>query len=310
MPDSTTPQAVEPQISPLSMLGLQEMQVVLNNLLNELVLAAAAQNPTLPQQQVNEIPGRLRFAFTYFAPALKNIYSWLYKSREDSNFTYDLTDQNKDYVASFVSAITNCSLSQVRSYIAELDGDLALREHVRSAVIRFGDGAMDPDARYGRRIGWYAFVRASKPKVIIETGVDKGLGSCVLTSALLKNQSEGHPGYYYGTDINPNAGYLFQGVYRTVGTILYGDSIASLQQFNQPIDLFINDSDHSADYEKREYEIVQSKLSNKALILADNSHVTNCLCKFAEQTGRKFLFFQEKPKEHWYPGAGIGVAFT
>lgn len=310
MSDSSATQPQSPQIPPLAMVGLQELQNLLNNLLNELVQSASSQNVSIPPQQANAIPARLRLGFNYFVPSFKNLYSWLYSSREDTNFTYDLSDQNKDYVASFVSAITNTSITQVKKYISELNEDLALREHVRSSVIKFGDSSMDPDARYGRRLGWYAFVRALKPKVIIETGVDKGLGSCVLASALLKNQAEGSPGYYYGTDINPNAGYLFQGQYRTVGTILYGDSIASLQQFNQPIDLFINDSDHSADYEKREYETIQSKLSSKAVLLADNAHVTNCLYKFAESTGRKFLFFQEKPKDHWYPGAGIGAAFT
>ena len=29
----------------------------------------------------------------------------------------------------------------------------------------------------------------------------------------------------------------------------------------------------------------------------------------AEKSGRKFLYFQERPKDHWYPGAGIGAAF-
>jgi hypothetical protein len=24
---------------------------------------------------------------------------------------------------------------------------------------------------------------------------------------------------------------------------------------------------------------------------------------------RNFLFFKEEPEEHWYPGAGIGIAF-
>ena len=58
----------------------------------------------------------------------------------------------------------------------------------------------DLDVRFGRRLGWYAFIRVIKPKVVIETGVDKGLGSILLCSALLRNKEEGFEGKYYGTD--------------------------------------------------------------------------------------------------------------
>ena len=100
-----------------------------------------------------------------------------------------------------------------------------------------------------------------------------------------------------------------QGPYREAGEILYGDSIESLQRLEGPIDLFINDSDHSAEYEEREYACIASKLSPGAVVLGDNAHVTDKLYQFASATGRRFLFFSEKPADHWYPGAGIGAAW-
>jgi hypothetical protein len=121
--------------------------------------------------------------------------------------------------------------------------------------------------------------------------VEQGLGSLVLTAALKRNAQEGSPGIYRGTDINPKAGYLFQGSYQEFGTILYGDSIQSLQGIQQKIDLFINDSDHSADYESREYETIAPKLSERAIVLGDNAHATDRLYRFAEKTDRKCLFF-------------------
>ena len=39
---------------------------------------------------------------------------------------------------------------------------------------------------YGRRLGWYALVRALKPRTVVETGADKGLGSCVLAALRLR----------------------------------------------------------------------------------------------------------------------------
>jgi hypothetical protein len=50
-------------------------------------------------------------------------------------------------------------------------------------------------------------------------------------------------------------------------------------------------------------------MSPKSFVLGDNSHVTDELFKFSARTGRQFLFFKEQPKNHWYPGAGIGISF-
>ena len=113
----------------------------------------------------------------------------------------------------------------------------------------------------------------------METGVDKGLGSCVLSAALLRNHAEGHPGRYLGTDINPQAGWLFQGPYRKAGQILYGDSIESLQCLEGPIDLFINDSDHSAEYEEREYACITSKSHRVRNWRAKKNVICGCTMK-------------------------------
>jgi len=165
-------------------------------------------------------------------------------------------------------------------------------------------------AKYGRRIGWYAIIRAVKPHNVVETGVDKGLGSCVIVSALMKNAEEGHKGHYTGTDINPQAGYLLAPPYSEYGNILYGDSIDSLRKLNlDTIDVFINDSDHSADYEYEEYNTIRYKLHKGSIIIGDNSHLTSRLQEFALENNRRFLFFQENPKDHWTKGAGIGVCF-
>lgn len=256
------------------------------------------------------MPKRLRFALHYYEKPLKNMAVWLFQSNETANFTYDLTPMNREHLAWFVSVITGCPLERIKGYIDEIEGDAQLRAHIRDAVLASDQRyTSDLEAHYGRRIGWYAFVRALKPRVVVETGVDQGLGSCVLAAALLRNEAEGKPGMAYGTDIRPEAGFLLRGPYARVAKTLYGDSIESLQKLDQPIDLFVNDSDHSAEYEYREYQTIADKLSPNGIILGDNAHVTPSLMRFAGETGRSFLFFQERPEAHWYPGAGIGVAF-
>lgn len=252
----------------------------------------------------------MKLVLVYFRQPAREIVRWLVRSKETTNLTYDLTPLNQAHLAAFVSAVTGAELADCERYLDEIKNNSELAEHVRRKVLEgpHGDVA-DADARYGRRIGWYAIVRATKPTVVVETGVDKGLGSCVLAAAILRNRQDGTDGRYYGTDIDPAAGYLLDGPYAAAGEILYGDSIDSLGRLSDPIDLFINDSDHSQDYEAREYVAVAHKLSPEAIILGDNSHVSPALSDFARRTGRRFLFFREQPADHWYPGAGIGAAY-
>ena len=257
---------------------------------------------------------RARGAYkSQFRARHRNFIRWLVASREIGNYTYDLTATNKRYLISFVAHLTATPRTEIEAYLAELDNDHALRAHIlratrESPARRFADERVD----YGRRLGWYVLGRALKPRLVIETGVDKGLGSCVLAAMILRNRDEGYEGRYIGTEIDPTAGYLFSGRYAEAGQIIYNDSIKTLESLCDEIDFFVNDSDHSATYEAREYQVIESKLSNRALIIGDNAHESagsDALCRFAEATGRDFVFFQESPKDHFYAGAGIGAAF-
>ncbi len=239
-----------------------------------------------------------------------NAFRWLFNSREFTNTTYRYTDRNLTHLAVVLSEITGAGIDQIKSLFDELENDAELRAHLVQRT-RMGPGRLysDSDIRYTRRTAWYALARILRPRVVIETGVDKGLGSAVLCAALLRNREEGYEGSYYGTDINPEAGFLLGGRYNEAGTILYGDSIDSLNKISEPINLFVNDSDHSAEYEAREYIAVKEKLAADAVIIGDNAHCNDKLLEFAQASGRKFLFHRETPLDHWYPGDGIGFAF-
>lgn len=264
------------------------------------------------QQVLNIIPNRAAFALKYYlAPKLKTLLHWLITSKELDNYTYDNDATNLQYWASSLSLVLPCSPTQVLSYLQEPIKD----EELRQAIIAVYDSQptkpmRDRFPKFGRRLAWYACARALKPKLLIETGVHQGLGSILLCAALKRNREEGYPGVYMGTDIDPGAGSLLVTPYNQYGKVHYGDSIETLKMVNQPIDLFINDSDHSADYEAREYATIATKLSEQSVILGDNSHVTDKLMQFAWETQRNFLFLNEKPENHWYPGAGVGVAWS
>lgn len=252
---------------------------------------------------------RLALALRPAARALRLGLRWWVTSREVTNFTYDLRETNRGHLAGFLAAVSGAKLAAVLGWMRELEEDAALREQLRRATAASPDAAFsDAEPRYGRRLGWYVLVRALKPGVVVESGVDKGLGACVLGAALARNADEGRPGFYIGLDRNPDAGFLFGGGAARHGELRVGDAIEGLKQIER-IDLFIHDSDHSPAHEAREYETLESRLSEGAVVLSDNAHVTGELFAFAQRSGRRFLFFAEQPREHWYAGGGIGAAF-
>ena len=253
---------------------------------------------------------RASIAWRAWGPRLKCTVKWLLKSREITNFTYDLHPLNRRYLAVFTANILNRPCDDVLMFFAELENDQNLAEHVRKVTASTPSGFIsDSEPQFARRLAWYALARALKPKVIVETGVDKGLGACLLTSALMRNADEGNTGHYYGLDIDPEAGFLLCGQYAEYGELIIGDALASLGRFEDTIDLFINASDHHFDYEAEEYETIAPKLTPDAVIIGDNAHLSDALLRFARESGRHFQFFKEVPLKHWYSGAGIGVAF-
>lgn len=263
-----------------------------------------------PLGQVLMAPYRFKIAWSYFRDPIKQVALWTLWASEYTNLTYDLDDTNQRYLVAFVAQVTRRTYEEIESFVQEIVGDEELKRHIAHLTRKSDLAAFaNPHVRYGRRLAWYAIVRANKPKVVVETGVDKGLGACVLTAALRRNCDEGNSGHSIGLDIKPEAGYLLSGKYAKYGRVVYGDSVAQLQKMTETIDLFINDSDHSVSYEAQEYGAIREKLADDAVVLGDNAHVSAELLDFARRTDRQFLFFGEKPRQHWYPGGGIGAAF-
>ena len=243
----------------------------------------------------------------YLRPASKLAKSWSRQHTDDSNFFYDLTEGNLQDLGQLLATVLKLSVQDIEDFMNELFQNVYLHDHI-SKSFSTNRTMRDAKVAYGRRVGWYALIRAMKPRLVVETGVAQGVGAIIITSALKQNANEGFPGQYLGTDIDINAGELFVAQFREFGEILYGDSIESLKKITLPIDIFINDSDHSAKYEAEEYECVKNMLSKNAIIIGDNSHVTQELSKFSKRNNRSYIFFKELPVNHWYPGGGIGFS--
>ena len=256
------------------------------------------------------IPFRLGWALCLGLRQMGTMVKWAFCSKEYYNHSYHLTDLNRGYLVSYVAVVSGHDPAVIERYVRELEEDRELKAQLEEQTRRSRDRHnTDLEPRYGRRLGWYALVRATRPRVIVETGVDRGLGTVVLAAAVRRNAAEGFPGMVYATDIVPDCGHLLCEPYKSHCRILLGDSVETLKKFSEPVDLFLHDSDHRAEYEWAEFVAIEARLHPGSIVLSDNAQQTPKLQEFAARIGRNFLYFQDQPRDHWWPGDGIGAAF-
>lgn len=237
------------------------------------------------------------------------IFSWSAKKTEDSNFYYQITDRNKRHLIEFLTLVLGEERQKIEGYIFEAESSASLRR-VSQEYLGAHQEVKDSQLYFGRRLGWYVVTRVVRPKLVLETGVHQGLGALAICCALEKNGEEGFPGRYTGTDIDDRAGAFIEDFRFNFATVLYGDSIDSINSMDEDVDLYISDSNHSPDYESRELIAVSRKMKPASVVISDNAHATDVLLDWSHENNRKFAFFQEAPKNHWYSGAGIGISWS
>lgn len=222
------------------------------------------------------------------------------------NFTYELA--NRDELIAWLVARFAVEAAEVRRLIEELENDAELAASLSARLAARGRRRLRPG--YGRRLGWYVMVRLSRPRLVVETGVHDGLGTAILGRALARNAAEGVPGRLLSFDVNPGCGWLVDprlaGEYRLV----IGDCRRTLPETlaGETVDLFIHDSLHTHAHETFELECVTRRAADGALLLSDNAHAVPALSDFCSRHGLDYSFFAEMPRDHFYPGAGIGLA--
>jgi hypothetical protein len=251
------------------------------------------------------LPSRLRTVARHDGHSLGRSISWLLRSREYTNFTYDLTPINREHLAWWCATVAGIPVAEARGYMSELDTDEEFKENIASATRHSGyRGVADQVARPGSRLGWYVLIRCLRPSCVVETGTDKGLGSCVAAAALLRNGQ----GRLTTIDVNPDAGYLLCPPYADVTELCIGDSLEVLRTLSGPVGLFIQSSFGSFAHELSELEAVAPNLEDRAVVLSARAGSVS-LPRWAERTDRRYLYFHARPKDHWYPGDGLGAAW-
>lgn len=186
-------------------------------------------------RDVYRIKGIARFGL---APLARS-FSWYFRSNEYTNFTYDISEKCEKYLSAFLAKALDASHEETISYLNEVKEDVKLREHFMELVPRTEERYFaDLPIKFGRRVGWYVLLRILKPRIVVESGVDRGIGTCVLAAAMLRNAEQGDSGKIIGLDINPYAGRYVAEPYSSVVDLVFGDSLEFLRDIRNEIDVF------------------------------------------------------------------------
>ena len=115
----------------------------------------------------------------------------------------------------------------------------------------------------------FLLVRASRPEVVVETGIANGHSSAIILAALDLNDT----GTLHSVDIKNDVGALVPDHHpRWVKHIGDGSSAALEGVLNniEPVDLFIHDSDHSYGAQRAEYDIAARHGSSRFILASDD----------------------------------------
>lgn len=264
--------------------------------------------PSPARRALRQLQARWRMVSIYGGLRRSPLHALRYVvvGRELDNFTYDIAN-NAD-LAGFLAGAYDVEPELAARYIEELRNDEDLERALRARLAHRSD--RNDRMPFGRRLGWYAAARIRRPSLIIETGVHDGLGSIALLRALERNTAEGAPGRLIGFDINPEAGWLIPDALRTSYTLVIGDALARLPEIMgvERVGLFLHDSDHRYEHETAELTAIIGHMEDGGTLISDNAHSSAAFADFCSRHGLDARLWREEPRDHFYPGAGIGLA--
>jgi hypothetical protein len=227
--------------------------------------------------------------------------SWLFRSREYTSFTYNPSELTVYSQAAYVHAVSGCGIRAAEAFARELleDEDFAryiARQHADSDR----KWASNAQFRPGHRLINYMLVRALKPELVVEAGVDKGLGAAIICNALNRNVQDGKPGDFIGIEYNPiQSCQIFEKYHRRVGKILRGDSVEIVRTLDRSIDLFF----HETTSEQQHVEAQLAALSGKMTrgFVLQSPFWAKVFYDFGLNENKNVLVHQDDTLDHYKP---------
>ncbi len=256
------------------------------------------------------LPLRLVFLLRYHAAQIKPGLLWLWRSREFTNFTYSSPPHAQWGLAGHASAVAGISLAQAWAYGQELLNDVKLANYI--AAQHAGSerrGITNAAFKPGPRLLNYMLVRALKPRLVVEAGVENGLGAIILCAALARNAQEGFPGRFIGIEGNPGQSCaLFYQYPERQGEILRGDAAEILAGLTNKIDLYCHETGPDRADTERQLAALAPLLSERGVVQTISRQMA--FVHFAQKRGLRLLMGQDFALDLFRPhGSHITTLF-
>ena len=132
----------------------------------------------------------------------------------------------------------------------------------------------------------YSIVRATRPKLCVETGVSAGISSSFILSALKRNNY----GKLVSIDCQDKCGWLIQDELKDIWTFKVGYTKDVLPTIKQKIDFFLHDSLHTYQNMFFELEWAFQHMKKGGIIIADNIGTNNAFFDVAKKHNQGTLF--------------------
>lgn len=226
---------------------------------------------------------------------------------EVESYSYEIA--NDDELCAFAAAHFGVTAEQARGFLAEArtDPELTVRLSERTRW-RFDAKTKLP---VGNRLLWYVAARATKPELVVETGIYEGLGSLVLLRALERNAAEGVEGRLVSLDVDPQCGFLVRDdpalVARWTKVIGWTSELLPEVVAGRPIGLLLQDTPHTEDNQRHEFGVALRQAADPLILIEGSGGYCPTMGELAEQLGVELLHFRERPADHFYPAPGQQV---
>ncbi len=224
---------------------------------------------------------------------------------EFDNFTYEVA--NEAELVRFLQTMLGIERSQLEQYLLETHTDPGLTTDLWRRLRWRLDYKRRPPL--GRRATWYVLTRALKPELVVETGVQDGLGSLAVLRALARNAEEGSPGRLISVDTLPTVGWLVPASEHHAWHLMIGssDEVLARTLEVETVGLFLQDSGGDLELARRELELVLPHAVDGTVFVSQNQRpALAALCREHDIPYSEFL---HQPRDHIFSGSvtGLGV---